>query len=200
METPDLDESALIFVAAPSIGPIEGEICTQLLCTDTDHPHVLHIDFIKSPRERTTYWAEDAPTRLSALGILNIETYTRSTATETTPEPAHQLDVTVETVSSPDNLTQLGIGITKCLDQWTDGDEEIRVCFHSVSAMIHYTSVSAVFQFLNVLRTQLAKRGATGHVHIDPNAHDDRVITQLKPLFDALVEVELDGSVDVTAC
>ena len=65
----ELDESSLILVAAPSIGPAESEVCTQLLSMDVDHPHVLHIDFIKSPRERITHWTDHAPTRPNRLGM-----------------------------------------------------------------------------------------------------------------------------------
>ncbi|MGM0592112.1 MAG: DUF7504 family protein [Halobacteriota archaeon] len=193
------DSVTLILLAAPSVGPTESSTCVRLLLDGvTTRPNVLHIDYIQSPPERRRQW-DEMRTEISDLSVVNVETQTRSTAGQS-PTGADGESMTVETVSPPESFTQLGMGITKCLDRWDDDDAETRVCFHSLSALLHYTDVSSAFKFLNVLRTQLGNRGAIGHVHIDPEAHDEMVLNRLKPLFDAYVQVDLDGSVDVTSC
>lgn len=188
-----------VLVSAPSVGSAESSVCRELLLGDASTPkRVLHVDFIKSPADRVSAWEQHGESAVAELGIVNVEAQTRSAATDSAATQGQGLPVTVESVSGPGNLTQIGMAITKILTDWEGADSEIRVCFHSVSALLHYTDVSSVFQFLNALRSQLRAHGAVGHVHIDPDAQDEQVINQLKPLFDAVVEVDLDGSTTVT--
>jgi hypothetical protein len=196
MDVPDSATATLL--CAPSVSSADRHVCAELLVDGVaDGVNVLHIDFVRTPRDRIRHWqqAEASP---SELAILNVDTYARSSSAPAAPTDGSELSAVVETVQNPDNLTQFGVAFTKCLDRWEDDDRPVRVCFHSISAFLHYADLAQVFQFLNVVRGQLSKIGARGHFHIEPDAHEERTLNKLKPLFDAVVEVNVDGELDVS--
>ena len=195
MEVPEAATTVLLTV--PSVSPADRTVCTDLLtCETVDEVNVLHVDFVRTPHDRVRHWqrVEGSP---GDLAILNVDTHVRSAATEASPSETDELSPVVETIRNPGDLTQFGVAFTKCLERWEDSERQTRVCFHSLSAFLHYVDLSAAFKFLNVVRGQLSKAGAVGHFHIEPGAHDERTIRRLRPLFDAVVEAEVDGSVEV---
>lgn len=187
-----------VLLSVPSVSPADRTVCTDVLTRDApDGANVLHVDFVRTPRDRVRDWqlAEHSP---AELAILKVDTHTRSASSAPAADAA-DLSPVVETVSDPSNLTQFGMAFTKCLERWSESENPTRVCFHSVSAFLHYVDLSAAFKFLNVVRGQLSDADARGHFHIEPGAHEQREIRQLRPLFDAIVEADVDGTIEVTS-
>ena len=196
MDVPDSATATLLCV--PSVSSADRTVCADLLTRSADDaPYVLHVDFVRRPQERIRDWQ-----RLDAspaeLAVLDIDTHPRSAKSRSATDEVDVPSVVVETVENPSDLTGLGVAFTKCLDRWED-EQPVRVCFHSISALHHYVDLSSAFQFLNVVRGQLSNHGATGHFHIQPGAHEEQTVSKLAPLFDAIVETDLDGDVQVTA-
>lgn len=96
--------------------------------------------------------------------------------------------VTVERVSSPSNLTEIGVALSRHLHDMEG--ERIVVCVRSLTALLQYVDGKQAYQFLNALTNQLASAGALAHYHLEPSAHDDQVVTTLSALFGAVIEVE----------
>ena len=78
-----------------------------------------------------------------------------------------------------------------------DENEHIAVCFNSITSLLQYADLQRGFRFLHVVTGRVKTVGGVGHFHIDPDAHDAQTLATLKGLFDAVVEVNDDGSWDV---
>ncbi|WP_247008879.1 RAD55 family ATPase [Halorientalis litorea] len=96
----------------------------------------------------------------------------------------------VHHVSSPADLTGIGIGITKCLESLHDnGADRGRMGLSSLSTMLTYTDRKTVFKFCHVLSSRLDAAGYLGVFTIDTGAHDEQTIQVIKQAFDGLVEL-----------
>jgi len=98
--------------------------------------------------------------------------------------------VSVHQVSSPGDLTGIGIGITKALEGLhNSGREQGRLALISLSTMLTYTDKKTVFKFCHVLSSRLDTAGYIGVFTIDSGAHDTQTIQVIKQAFDGLIEV-----------
>jgi KaiC/GvpD/RAD55 family RecA-like ATPase len=96
----------------------------------------------------------------------------------------------VHHVSSPGDLTGIGIGITKALEGLhKSGYEGGRLALVSLSTMLTYTDKKTVFKFCHVLSSRLDAADYVGVFTIDTGAHDEQTIQVIKQAFDGLVEV-----------
>ncbi len=101
----------------------------------------------------------------------------------------------VHQVSSPSDLTGIGIGITKALEGLhNSGRERGRLALVSLSTMLTYTDKKTVFKFCHVLSSRLDAADYIGVFTIDSGAHDEQTIQVIKQAFDGLIEVrDADG-------
>jgi hypothetical protein len=98
-------------------------------------------------------------------------------------------------VSSANDLRELGQTISRFCQAWHEQDHEIGVCFDGLDDLLDANDPEPVFQFLHVLTNRLESVGATMHVHVDPNRVPERTRLTFEQLFDETVheEVDLDG-------
>lgn len=103
--------------------------------------------------------------------------------------------MSVHQVSSPGDLTGIGIGITKALEGLHDsGHERGRLAVVSLSTMLTYTDKKTVFKFCHVLSSRLDAAGYIGVFTIDSGAHDQQTIQVIKQAFDGLIDIrEAEG-------
>ena len=173
------------------------ENCTELLhpeaAADTN---VLWVSFTKSPDQQLRRWREHADGQPAEMGIVSVEDSTRSVAADTGAAGGPSLPETnapIETVTSPNDLTGLGIRITEFLTEWAENDNQTVVCFDSLTALLQYVELETAYEFLHILTGRLATGDAFAHFHMDPEAHDDQTIEILTGLMDAVVEVDEAG-------
>jgi KaiC/GvpD/RAD55 family RecA-like ATPase len=96
----------------------------------------------------------------------------------------------VHQVSSPGDLTGIGIGITKALEGLHNaGREQGRLALVSLSTMLTYTDKKTVFKFCHVLSSRLDSAGYIGVFTIDSGAHDEQTLQVIKQAFDGLIEI-----------
>lgn len=96
----------------------------------------------------------------------------------------------VRTVSSPADLTGIGIGVVKCTRSLeAHSPAGIRIGTFSVSTILQYVETDRVFNFLHVLTGRFARAGYLAVFTLDPVAHDDRTVNSLRSLFDAEAEI-----------
>jgi len=184
-----------VLLMGPSFEPAVDGACVDLLQSDVDSLALLPVTFVDSPADRVSVWeryADQTPSRIafvdvdaSVRGVSRSETGEAGrTVVETAPESA---EVTVDRVSSPGNLTRLGVAITDRLDELsTVEDRRLVVCFKSVSSLVQYTSAMETFKFLRVLTDRCHLAGAVAHFHLEPAAHDDETVESLRDLFDVV--------------
>jgi len=98
--------------------------------------------------------------------------------------------VSVHQVSSPGDLTGIGIGITKALEGLhNSGRDRGRLALVSLSTMLTYTDKKTVFKFCHVLSSRLDAAGYVGLFTIDSGAHDEQTIQVIKQAFDGLIDI-----------
>lgn len=101
----------------------------------------------------------------------------------------------VYSVGAPDDITAIGIGVTKCFDRLHDaGAESGRLGFTSLSTMVTYSDRQTVFKFCHVLSQRLDSAGFLGVFTMDSGAHDEQTMQVIKQAFDGIIELrERDG-------
>jgi len=95
-------------------------------------------------------------------------------------------EVTVETVGSVGNLTDLGVTLVEQLDTHRGSGAPTTLCFQSLTVLLQRSETDAVYRFLHTLLGHLDGdgAGATAHFHLHERAHDPDTVDQLRPLFD----------------
>ena len=163
-------------VCAPSMGTESG--CPELLSAADDDSTVLWVTYTHPPSACVEAYREayDTDADLSVIAVGDM-------ATESAPDA-----VTVEAVSTPDDLT--GLGIT--LSQMLSAHDDVVVCFDSLTVLLQYVDRETAYEFLNAVTGHLYATDATAHFHLDPSALDTETIDALASLFDAVAERE-DG-------
>ncbi|KTG11684.1 hypothetical protein AUR64_00385 [Haloprofundus marisrubri] len=92
-------------------------------------------------------------------------------------------------VSSPGDLTGVGIAVTEFMRRQYEAGTETRVGVHSLSTMLMYTELRRLFQFLHVLTGRIANCEFSGVFVADDDVVDDRDFAILKQPFDAVLEL-----------
>lgn len=179
---------------APSFVGDEEGTCAELLHPETaDEQNMLLVSYTKSPDAQLRRWRNHTDSRPANLGVVTVEDSTRSVAAANGSDamgPGQNRPV--ETVSSPNDLTGLGIRITEFLTQWED-DRQTVVCFDSLTALLQYVELETAYEFLHIITGRLAAVDAVAHFHMDPGAHDDQTVESIVSLMDAVVEIDDDG-------
>ena len=101
----------------------------------------------------------------------------------------------VHHVSSPSDLTGIGIGITKSLERLDNsGADRGRFALSSLSTVLTYTDTKTVFKFCHVLSSRFDSAGYVGLFTIDEGAHDEQTLQVIKQAFDGMIRIrEVDG-------
>ncbi|MDX1745535.1 MAG: hypothetical protein R3324_06325 [Halobacteriales archaeon] len=105
----------------------------------------------------------------------------------------------VRNVSSPGDLTGIGIAVSEHFQDLVAGDtDRTRLGFYSLSTLLMYADIEGVFRFLHVLTGRVTSIQGLGLFAIDPTTHDESTINTLKQLFDGMIEVRgAEGSREV---
>lgn len=100
-------------------------------------------------------------------------------------------DARVTYVSSPEDMTGIGIKFSELLEEFHSnrGLERNRVLFHSITALLLYSNPETVFRFLHVFTGRIRSVGGLGVFVIESTVHDDRTMGTIQQLFDGVVEV-----------
>ena len=93
-------------------------------------------------------------------------------------------------LSSPGEITGMGIGITNCLESLANsGAESGRFAFTSLSTVLTYTDQKTVFKLCYVLSSKFDTADYLGLFTIDSGAHDDQTLQVIKQAFDGMIEI-----------
>jgi len=99
--------------------------------------------------------------------------------------------VAVDAVEDPGDLRGVGISISRFCERWSDAN--LVVCFDSLGDLLSNANDDAVFRFTTLLNKRLDSAGAVAHFHLDPDSHDDSVVTTFGSIFDDVVQPDGDG-------
>lgn len=157
---------AATLVFAPGVSAEGDRVCAELL---SEADAALVVSLCHGPDNWRASRDHDLPS-------------TRFVTTDSHPD-------SVRTVSSPGDLTGFGIAVSEYLGGLPD-DAEPAVCLDSVTALLQYAAPERAYRFLQVLCGRVLAADGTIHCHVDPAAHDQRVLDLLTGLFDATITVE----------
>ncbi|WP_324665097.1 DUF7504 family protein [Haloarcula sediminis] len=165
-------DAAVALVCTSSTGPEDS--CLELLSATAPETTVLWVTYSRSPSVCLDHFrAAGASGSLSVIAV-----------GESPTDIPDSEDVTVKSVSTPEDLTALGITLSQALSTHDDAV----VCFDSLTVLLQYVDTERAYEFLNALTGQLYAADAEAHFHLDPAAHDTRTVDALASLFDAIVE------------
>lgn len=186
-----------VLLSAPALDSREAVACIDLLAGDDPAgENVLSVSFTRSPDRRISSWQNHAPgVHPERAGLISVQDPTRSTAAGDRPVELDSKPTafSLTSISNPADLTTLGIRITEYLQEWEDTDEQVVVCFHSLTTLLQYAELKRVFRFLHVLTSQLRKSDALAHFHIDESAHERQELATISTLFDSVVRLDEGG-------
>lgn len=166
-----LQGARTVLLAEPAMDR-ERDRCTSLLVDRHPEPNVLFVTYTRSPADCVDQLAGHDVGRVGVI-----------TVGEGGGDPA--ADVT-ERVSTPSDLTGLGIEIRRFLSEW----ETPVVCFDSLTSTLQYVEFETAYEFVHTVTGQVRAAPAYTHVHVDPDAHDDEQVAAITSLFDARVTVD----------
>jgi hypothetical protein len=188
-----------ILLQSTSFEVDDSKACTDLLTLEAPaHENVLCISFTKSLDDYRAAWDQHVNSAPGSAAFLDVTAETRSTATVTNtanePTETTSFDPTVAQITTPSDLTTLGVRITERLNEWDaeNSDRQTVVCFESISTLLQYTELEQTFKFLHVLTDHFTSADAIAHYHLDPTVHDEKTMSMLTQVFDAVCAFE-DG-------
>lgn len=178
---------------APSTAACCDQTCIQLSMPSSKRK----TDFLGVSLEETVdqilnRWQRHAGGPPARSAVVTAEDTMRSAASGSQPTSVGN-NVQTASISSPTDLTGLGIKTSQVLSAWESEPNDLVVCFRSLTTLLQSTDVKHVFRFLHVLTQRVKTTGAVGHFHMDSEAHDDKTVATLRGLFDWVYELD-DGT------
>lgn len=182
-----------VLLLAPSMADHDEAACVDLLTgRPPEATDLLYVTLVQSPDDRfDAYRRRSAGAEPRRVGFIEVGGSTRSSAAQPAGTDGPRSGPRVATVSSPGDLTNLGIEINRFLSAWAD-DGDPAVCLHSLSTLLQYADLRRVFRFLHVLTGRISTVGGVAHYHMDPTAHETKPVNTLLTLFDAVARLD-DG-------
>lgn len=188
-----------VLLLAPTLGEEDSAACSSLLSlAPADRADVLCVTFHQTPDTRLEHWrAAGGPTEPANLGFVVVGEGVRSAAVAAPAAespPGDDLGPTVVSVSSPADLTGIGIKLGDFFSDWADDGNRLLLCFHTLTTFLQYAELRTVYRFVHVLTGRIRSADGIAHYHLDPSAHDEQTVNSLLGLFDAAVEQGDDGT------
>lgn len=186
-----------VLLLCPAFEPAGPSACLDLLTPgDPAETNILCVSFMRSREDLRTKWDQHVGTAPGDAAVVDVAADTRSAGTVETPSGDPPADTTfaprVEEVTTPSDLTTLGVRITDCLSDWEAQASPRRsvACFESITTLLQYADRERTFKFLHVLTDHFASADATAHYHLDPTVPDEETLEMLMSLFDVVCEYE----------
>lgn len=171
-----LNGATNILLEEPPLG--QGrDTCTSLLADGVDRPNVLFVSFTRQASACVEQLSEET---VGSIGVITVGDASTAVDDES---------VVTESVSTPSDLTGLGISIGQFLSEF---DEPVLVCFDSLTSLLQYVDVQTAYEFLHAVTGQIHAAGARAHFHVDPSAHDEMDVDAIASLFDARITLDAD--------
>jgi len=170
-----------ILLVHPSTGETD-RLDTEFLSTDTDAMLVISTRTTAREVKQKLEYYEVVEDRATILDTLSVERgYTR------------RQSANVRYVSAPDDLE----GIVEETEQFLDSHEgKLRLSFDSVTELIYYADEQRAAEAVSDILELLEEYDAVGMFHLAQGVHDDETVADFRDLFDGVVELGEDGTVE----
>ena len=184
----DLVDVSNVLLLGPSVGEAVDAGCKRLLTAD-EGDALLVVSFMLSPSEWVDQWTD----RVGDLPEDVVVVATSDAFNQPGDDHGIPDEMTVEYLSSPGDLTGIGMIISKYLERWHDNDRRMAVCFDSLTTLLQYAESRSVYRFLHLITTRLSGADARAHFHLDPGTQDEQTVSTITSTFQAVAECDGDG-------
>lgn len=176
----EIPRGSNIMLSAPSLGIGETLVKNFVQTGVLNDEGVIYVSTKKSG-ERIMEWFEEP---IGGLRVIDC-------TSRLTPEKAENVGY----VPSLGDLTRIGVHITNFLKElWKDrGMKNIRFCFDSISMLLMYTDIRAVFRFLHVFLGKISSIEGISLIVVDRGMHEAEA-SMLLQLVEGLLEVKKEGT------
>jgi KaiC/GvpD/RAD55 family RecA-like ATPase len=170
-----------VLLVHPSTGETD-RIDTEFLNTDTDRFLVISTrTTAREVQQKLEYYGVDEE-KADILDTLSVERgYSRRSSDR------------VHYVSSPDDLAGI-VDITR--EFLTDHEGKRRISLDSVTEMAYYADEDRALEAVEELLGLLESHDAVGLFHLSEEVHDPEDVERFKALFDAVIYLDEDGTVE----
>jgi KaiC/GvpD/RAD55 family RecA-like ATPase len=170
-----------ILLIHPSIGETD-KLDTDFFKTDTDRFLVVSTrTTAREVRQKLEHYAVDE-SRADILDTISVERgYSRRASDR------------LHYVSSPDDLDGI---VEKVAEFLTDTEGKRRLSVDSLTEMAYYADVEGTYDAGKRMLALLEEHDAVGLFHLSKEVHDEETIERFAGLFDAVVDLDTDGSVE----
>ena len=170
-----------ILLIHPSIGETD-KLDTDFFKTDTDRFLVVSTrTTAREVRQKLEHYAVDE-SRADILDTLSVERgYSRRASDR------------LHYVSSPDDLDGI---VEKVAEFLTDTEGKRRLSVDSLTEMAYYADVEGTYDAGKRMLALLEEHDAVGLFHLSKEVHDEETIERFAGLFDAVIDLDTDGSVE----
>jgi len=164
----------------PSIGETD-RIDTDFLKTDTDSFLVVSTRTTAREVEQKLEHYDVDESRAVILDTLSVERgYSR------------RKQENVHYVSAPDDVDAI---VDKTREFLESHDGKLRISVDSLTEMAYYADEDRVYEATENLLSLLESNDAVGLFHLSKEVHDEATLDRFRALFDAVVDLDVDGSV-----
>ncbi|WP_137291160.1 DUF7090 family protein [Natronorubrum halophilum] len=170
-----------VLLLHPSTGETD-RIDTDFLKTDTDNFLVISTrTTAREVRQKLEYYDVDEE-RAEILDTLSIERgYSRRKSD------------TVHYVAAPDDVD----GIVEHIDGFLEShDGKLRLSFDSVTELAYYAGDDEALETVERILELLEEHDAVGLFHVSEEPHDESLVDDFRELFDGIIDLDEDGSID----
>ena len=110
-------------------------------------------------------------------------------------ERSEDLGEFVATVSSPGDLTGIGIEYAAQYEEvYARGYDGVRTGIYTLTPLLLLSEdVRSVYRFINIVTSRIRTADGLGICVLNPDAHDDRVVASIAQSFDGRVDVREGG-------
>lgn len=194
-----VEDAANVLVLADSMHTHTETACHDLTTTDRiSDSALIAVTLTQSPDRQIAFWQDHLEERPATATIIGVGEDIQSATTRETPHaPLPTSAVTIEAVSSPGDLTGLGITLTEYVTDTDRSAAHVALCFRSITTLFQYADFQRIFRFFHIFTNKVRDGDVTAHYHMNPVAHDPKEVNALKSLFDAVVELHDDEEIEV---
>ncbi|WP_324662898.1 RAD55 family ATPase [Haloarcula sediminis] len=107
---------------------------------------------------------------------------------------------TTKYASSPRDMSEIGVKFSEFIQTlYAEQRREYnRVMVDSLTTLLLYANLQTVFRFLHVFTSRVGTVDGLGLYTLESTAHDGETTNTLEQLFDATVDIDVDGTATLT--
>jgi len=180
----DVDAGTNILVTGPVLGGVRDLVLRMLVRRRPDEGVLFLAADTSGPETLRAYESVGGTVDPTRVGVVDC-----------TEEGADDPGNNIHSVSSPSDLTGVGIEFSSLYESLhANGARQVRTAVYTLSPFILYASTKPVYRFLHTLTGRIRAADGLGVCAIDPDTVERETFSSLAQAFDARLELRNEDS------